>query len=150
MLWGESWWRCEKKLLCHSVSKENRQKDVHQQDKRQCHKSKYGESHDSNHQKNPPHLIAFPSYRLHFEREKPQITDHHEGKDERDAEAGPIAQGSVGEMAYLAECQRQRRNENGHSRRRDATERGLLCVVDIELGESDSREYWQQKGHERQ
>ena len=73
------------------------------------------------------------------------MAHHHEGKDECEAETGPIAQGTVGEVSQLTERQRQGGDEDGHPWGGDAAKRGRLCVVDVELGQTDGRENGQQK-----
>lgn len=133
MLWVKSWWQCKDSLL-HSFREKYRQQNIKHHHEWQRDHPEDGKTYYGNDEENPPDFVAFPFRRLHLEREETQVADHQDGEKESDAEAGPITQRAVGEVPYLAECQRQRGDEDGHARRGDAAKRGCLCVVDIELG----------------
>ncbi len=50
-------------------------------------------------------------------------------------------------MPHLRQGQRQRGDEDSHGRSRDATESGLLRLVDVETGQTDGGKHRQQERH---
>ena len=53
-------------------------------------------------------------------------------------------------MPHLRHGQRQRGDEDGHGRCRNAAEGRLLRLVDVETGQTDGGKHGQQEGHTRQ
>ena len=122
--------------LLHSSGKKERRKYVKHHYKRKCHQLEDGETHKGSEQENPSHLVAFPFDGLHLEGEKAEVAHHQIGEDNSEVEAGVIVQRRH-KACSLAEGQRQRGDEDGHGRRRHSAKRGLLRVVNIELGQAD-------------
>ena len=121
-------------LLLHLCSKANRQQHINHHNKRQRQESEDGESHDGDDEENPADFVAFPSRRLHLEREETPRADHQIGKDDGEGKAHPITQHAVEEMTYLVEHQGQRGDEDGHAGSGKSSEGGLLRVVNVEFG----------------
>ena len=127
---------------------ENRQEDVGYHDEWQRHETEDGEADDGQCDENEAHFVAFPFQVFHLEREEPQVTHHHKGKNEHDADAVAQPKAAVAEVPDLCQSQRQRCHKNSHAWGWNAAERSLLRVVDIEFCQADGRENGQQESDE--